>query len=407
MFDTKTIDFEKASAALGVRLSALDVSGSPGTDRVAVMRARARVVAHFEAQLLADMVSVADAMGDVDGIDDELVFDAAAAEVAAALCLTRRTAEERLVFALALRRRIPAVWRSLAEGAIDVRRAQVIERGTAHLDEAEARRVAEAVLADAVWMTTGQLRARLRRVCIETNPGDADERYRASVADRRVVVEPTSEGTADLFALNLPPDRVQAARARIDHLAKRLRRPGETRTMDQLRADVLLDLLDGSRTATGGTVEIRVDLTTLADLEQYPGDLAGYGPVVAEIARDLTERLGGGAWRYVAIHPDSGLPVASGVVRRRPNARQRRGIYAAHSTCVFPGCRMPAADCDLDHTVAWSQGGPTTTDNLAPLCRHHHRLKDFATWRYVPRSNGDYLWISPFGHTYTTSGQSP
>ena len=68
---------------------------------------------------------------------------------------------------------------------------------------------------------------------------------------------------------------------------------------------------------------------------------------------------------------------------------------------------MPAADCDLDHTVARSQGGPTTTDNLAPLCRHHHRLKDFANWRYVPRSNGDYLWFSPFGHTYTTSGQSP
>lgn len=411
MFDREwvppDVDQQAPSAVLGVFLSAVDPSCLPGSDRVAMMRARARMVAHLEAQLLADMVTVADSIGDLDGIDAKLVFDTAAAEVAAALHLTRRAAEDRLTMAIALRRRLPAVWRALAEGRIDVRRARTIEHGTSHLDEAAARRVAGTVLDGADRLTTGQLVVRIRRLCMDADPSDAAERYRVSLEDRRVVVKPTTDGTAHLFGLNLAPDRVAAIRARIDHLATKLRRDGETRTMDQLRADVLLDLLDGSRTATGGVVEIRVDLATLVELEQHPGDLAGYGPIIAEIARDLTEQYGSGAWRYVATHPDSDLPLGAGLVRRRPNARQRRAIYAAHQTCIFPGCRMPAVSCDLDHRVPWARGGATSTTNLAPLCRHHHLLKDFAGWGYRRGRNGDYRWVSPLGRTYTTSGRSP
>jgi hypothetical protein len=34
---------------------------------------------------------------------------------------------------------------------------------------------------------------------------------------------------------------------------------------------------------------------------------------------------------------------------------------------VFPGCRMPATTCDIDHHTPWSQGGPTHTTKLDPL----------------------------------------
>jgi hypothetical protein len=68
---------------------------------------------------------------------------------------------------------------------------------------------------------------------------------------------------------------------------------------------------------------------------------------------------------------------------------------------------MPAIGCDLDHTTPWAHGGTTATDNLAPLCRHHHILKDVAGWGYRPVGNGDYRWTSPLGCTYTTSGRSP
>ncbi|MBT8217634.1 MAG: HNH endonuclease, partial [Acidimicrobiia bacterium] len=69
--------------------------------------------------------------------------------------------------------------------------------------------------------------------------------------------------------------------------------------------------------------------------------------------------------------------------------------------CVFPGCRMPATTCDLDHTTPHSQGGPTTPTNLAPLCRHDHRIKHTG-WTYHPQEDGTYHWTSRLGATYKT-----
>ena len=68
---------------------------------------------------------------------------------------------------------------------------------------------------------------------------------------------------------------------------------------------------------------------------------------------------------------------------------------------------MPAVDCDLDHGRPWAHGGRTQTRNLAPLCRHHHNIRHHADWTYRQLPNGDYLWTSRLGHTYTTSGLPP
>ena len=45
--------------------------------------------------------------------------------------------------------------------------------------------------------------------------------------------------------------------------------------------------------------------------------------------------------------------------------------------CVFPWCTRPARTaCDHDHAIPHDHGGPTCSCNVAPLCRHHHRLED-------------------------------
>jgi hypothetical protein len=84
----------------------------------------------------------------------------------------------------------------------------------------------------------------------------------------------------------------------------------------------------------------------------------------------------------------------------------RRTVQATHRSCVFPGCRMPAGGCDLDHRIPWKDGGPTTTECLAPLCRHDHRIRHRG-WTYQRLPNADHLWTSPLNHTYTTSGTPP
>jgi hypothetical protein len=218
------------------------------------------------------------------------------------------------------------------------------------------------------------------------------------------------EGTANIFGLDLPVDRATAVMRRINRLARAATGPGEGRTMDQLRADVFLDLLDGKGKGSGsgsgrGTVDLRVDVATLAGLTENPGELNGFGPVIADIARHITSEQSDSQWRWTLTSTE-GTILDQGTTRRRPNTSLQHRARTQNPTCVFPGCRMPAADCDLDHNQAWSQGGPTTITNLAPLCRHDHMIKHHG-WTIQQSQPGHYQITSPLGHTYTTGPDPP
>jgi len=43
-------------------------------------------------------------------------------------------------------------------------------------------------------------------------------------------------------------------------------------------------------------------------------------------------------------------------------------------TCRWPGCDRPAVDCDLDHTIPYSQGGLTHAANLTCKRVSHESL---------------------------------
>jgi hypothetical protein len=266
------------------------------------------------------------------------------------------------------------------------------------------------VIDKAARYTTGQLGARLRKLCIDADPEDSKERYEAAAETRYVAVQADPDGTANLFAMNLPPDRVQRGMDRINRIALGLRRNGETRTIDQLRADVFVDILEGvgpaARSARGG-VHLHADLPTLAKLANNAGDLAGYGPVIADIVRQLADQLQDAPWDWTADDPDTGMPIAEGTTRRRPTSRQKRRVLGRNRTCIFPGCRMPAVGSDLDHRTPYAESRTTHSKGLAPLCRYHHTNRHRFGWTYVPGPNGDFTFTSPLGHRYTTSGRDP
>jgi hypothetical protein len=70
-------------------------------------------------------------------------------------------------------------------------------------------------------------------------------------------------------------------------------------------------------------------------------------------------------------------------------------------TCVFPFCVRRARRCDTDHVIPHARGGSTCSENLAPLCRAHHRLKTHhGRWTYRTVDPGTYLWTSPHGQRY-------
>ena len=396
---------------LAAVLTNIDVNAVSGFDRIVVLKAHQRLISHYQAELYADMAAISDAVGDVEECRDPMwAPEMAAAEIRAALCLTRRAADAELETALVLRGRLPQIQDALTVGDIDYRRAKTLLYGTTHLPDQAAQTVVDTVMGRAGRLTTGQLAALIRKLAIQIDPDDAHRRFRQAIAQRRVVMEATEAGTANLFGLELAPHRVAAVTRRINRIAQSLKTSGETRTMDQLRADVFLDLLAGKTkdgTATSrGVVDITVDLDTLAELAEHPGDVAGYGSVIADIARQVTDQQHHGEWRYTITHPQSGQPLHVGVTRRRPTASMRRTVQATYRTCIFPGCRMPAGGCDLDHRIPWKDGGPTTTECLAPLCRHDHRIRHRG-WTYRRLPNADHLWTRPLNHTSTTRGTPP
>jgi hypothetical protein len=364
--------------ALATSLSAVDRSQLNGHHLVSLLQAQARQNAHLQAEMLATMVEIAQCPpGTADSAPERCtdpqnqIF--AADEIRAALCLTRRTADYELGLAWQLRERLPRVWDTLHAGEIDLRRARAIVNGVAHLPEETARRVVKEIIAEAPELTTGQLAARIRRLCIQVDPDDARHRYQEGLAERRIGAEANPDGTAGLYGLQLPPHRVNAIRRKINRLAKSLKTADDPRTIDQIRADVFLDLLQGTTSgsdkASRATVDVQVDLKTLAGLSQNPGTIPGWGPVIADIARQIVEEQPSSRWRITVTETDNGQVLWTGLTKRRPNTNQQRLIETRQPTCVFPGCRMPSTECDFDHTQPWAHGGPTTVDNLAPLCR--------------------------------------
>jgi hypothetical protein len=391
---------------LGAILSGLDRSRLSGHDLITVLKAETRMVSYFQALAAESMVGAMDRSHVERGAYPE-TYDQSTDEIRAALHLTRRSADIETAQAHAIRTH-PQVWEALRKGEIDLRRARVIVEGIGHLPPATGSKVVDQVITAAPVLTTGELRARIARLAIDIDPESARSRYEETVEDRRVFSEVNPAGSANLMGLDLDLARTHAARSRINAIARSLKTADETRTLDQIRADVFLDLLCGTtpntETQGQGNVNITVDLATLADLADKAGEIPGVGSVIADIARETAYQQQGGIWTYQVT--DQGRPVATGTTSRRPTTSMRRHIQANHPTCVFPGCRMPAAECDIDHHQRWEHHGQTIIPNLGPVCRHDHQLLDH-DWTLTREENGDHTWISPLGHTYTKPAIPP
>jgi hypothetical protein len=72
---------------------------------------------------------------------------------------------------------------------------------------------------------------------------------------------------------------------------------------------------------------------------------------------------------------------------------------------VFPYGTTPARNADHDHVIPYqppATGGPpgqTNTTNIAPLARHHHRIKTHGPgWIHRQPIPGVHYWRTPHGH---------
>ena len=215
-----------------------------------VLQAANRLAAWSAAAKLTAVSALAarrEAAGRASG--DWRPFDHADDEIAVALTLTRRSAGRLLDLALELDR-LPLTRAALAAGLIDERRAEVIAEELAGLDDEHAAAVEKLIIGRAPGLTSGQLRALVRRAVLAADPKAARRRKEAALKDARVEMFPESAGTAALAGRDLPPAAVLAADKHLTALAQALKAAGIHGTLDQLRARVYLHLLSGQPVST-------------------------------------------------------------------------------------------------------------------------------------------------------------
>ena len=67
---------------------------------------------------------------------------------------------------------------------------------------------------------------------------------------------------------------------------------------------------------------------------------------------------------------------------------QWRALKARYKRCCFPGCDRPIGWTHPHHIEFRAHGGPTTMNNLLPLCFYHHRLVHEGGWQVVRTEEG-------------------
>jgi len=425
MFEEPVSQLEAMSPGpeLAVLLAA-DPANVSGYDLVSFLGATERLTAWAQSRQLAAIRELArrrPAPLDPGGPDDRLpaaeVSEFAANEVAAELRISVGGAQARLTMALSLDR-LPETRLALSTGRLDLVKTRAIVDATDVLDQEAASAVEARVLPRAPEQTVGRLRQSLARAVISADPRAAQMRQERAVVDRRVELWALPDGMAAIYAA-LPAADALACHTWITALAEKAKGSGDQRTLDQRRADVLADLAHSVlvRTPPGGAgadasssgdelprrhgrrtqIQVAVAATTLLGCDDQPGELAGYGPITAEVARLLA---GDGTWQRILTDPQSGAVTDVGTTRYRPPQHLADVVIARDRTCRGPGCRMRANRCDLDHTIRYPDG-PTAEHNLGCSCGHCHRMKHEAGWTLEQRRDAAFVWTSPSGHTYT------
>lgn len=377
----------------------------------------------------------------------------AAAMAATATGVTTRFAHDQIKQAVTRAVRVPEIHDAMLAGKLDDYKAKCI---ASELDEVpiELARTVMTALGDDLTSKSGPaLRRRTRDLLFALDPDLLKERIRAArnnVGLRRWTGEPGTENWGGVF----PSERGAKAWAGVDALAHQYKADGTYPTLEQARGFALLDLLEGKITVET-VLNVTASAEALADAEEAAADdsptaapveddhdaddpsdesasssedsetflAVGTGRAdettwmpVSALAAARPRVVGAGAsWARARgadpgpiarfAHPVTGALVdvddALATEAYTPGERMRRLIQLRDARCRFPGCVVPARQCDIDHVIPWPVG-PTSASNLILLCRRHHRVKQRHRWSVRLFPDGRVEWTDPTGRRIVT-----
>jgi hypothetical protein len=195
---------------------------------------------------------------------------------------------------------------------------------------------------------------------------------RLPAAEGQAVHAALSQGAATTLASTVPGTSVPA---------------GLGRTHGQIMADLVVDRVTG-RNPVAAPVSVAVNLVlsdeTLLAGGREPAHLEGYGPVPAELARDLVlaaaaDPQAAASVRRLYAQPGSNKLVAMESTARAFPKGLARFIALRDQICRTPYCN--ARIRHTDHVTPHRKAGPTSAHNGQGLCEHCNYVKEEPGWQ--------------------------
>ena len=330
---------------------------------------------------------------------------------------------------------------ALEAGDVTMRQATVMLRNSSNVPEHKLEEYGTRVLDAARTSTIGQTETFAKKLAAQLAIAEFEDACEREYAARKVTIQDLDYGMSEIRAY-MPTTAAKAAFDLLTREAKVLRddnieathekkrriRAAEARgeevseedaafvedprTIDQLRADLFLETILTAtpqsilESETGGAMRVKANISivvpvmSLVDPKKSRDvtNLEGETPISFEDARrfmgDIT------TFDRILTDPINGHTLT--VDTRNASADMRRYLRVRDGACRFPGCRRPATQCELDHTVPWACDGKTDIENLAFLCARHHTQKHQKPWRVRHLGGGVLEWTSPLGDVIIT-----
>jgi hypothetical protein len=369
----------------------------------------------YAAQLsvVADFAAAQEAANKAMGIDARQARRGIPEQIGLARKVSPASAARQVSQARALIQDMPKTFELLQHGEVSEHVATIVTTETSHL-AAEDRRLLDKRLADQLpQLSPRRAEAAARRLAIEIDQAGAVRRASNAREDRRVSIRPAPDTMAIVSAL-LPCEQGVAAYAALRRQADTLIATGDGRSRGQIMADTLVQRLTGQSTAEAVSAEIGLVMTDTSLLagDDEPAELHGYGPIPAELARDIAGGGDGPAGegstarvfvRRLFTDPVTGILVDCDPRRRRFDGALAKLLVYRDRICRDAYCDAPIRH--LDHIQPHAAGGPTTPGNGRGLCERGNHVRDMPGWtvRIIDQARHLVETRTPTGHSYRST----
>jgi len=420
--------FDKAVVAelagLVDRLAELPSAAGDDATRIDVIAGLEKLkAAAYAAQLrvIADFAASQEAANKAMGIEARQAQRGIPEQIGWARKVSPASAARQLGQARALIDQMPDTYGLLVQGEISEHVSTIVTTETSHL-AVEDRRLVDKKLADQLpRLSPKRAHAATRRLAIEADPAGAVRRAGNAREDRRVSSRPAPDTMAVLSAL-LPCEQGVAAYAALRRHSEAAVAAGDDRTLNQIMADTLVERLTGQATADAVSAEIGLVMTDAALFagDDTAADLTGYGPIPADLAREIARGAGDGAAQPGEAETRAAArariflrrlftePVTGVIENCDPRRRRFDGVLARLLVYRDQQCRDPFCDAPirhLDHIEAFAAGGPTICENGRSVCQRGNYARQMPGFsvRLIDPTRHVVEVSTPTGHRYRSS----